>query len=100
MVPVAPASSRTRFTGTVYEAEPSAMAVDWPSDTRVAAPLATRETRSLHRLHSAAMVPPSESAKSSLVRRVAPTSTVVCRAHCAFAVFAQAKHAKTANATR
>ena len=100
MVPVTPASSRTRFTGTKYEAEPSAMPVDWPSPTRVAAPLATSETRSLQRLHSPAIVPPSVSAKSSLVRCVAPTSRVVWRAHCACAALAQVKHAKTASVMR
>ena len=64
---------------------------------RVAAPLAVRETRSLQRLHSPATFRPSVSAKSSLVRRMAPTSKVVCRAHCAFAVPATPRLARTAN---
>jgi len=67
---------------------------------RVAAPLATREMRSLQRLHNPAAFTPSVSAKSSLVRRVAPTSRVVCPAHCAFAAPAAMKHAKTASDAR
>ena len=75
------------------------MPVDRPSVIRVAAPLATSETRSLQRLHSAATFRPPVSAKSSLVSRIAPTSKVVCRAHCAFAAPADPKVAKTANDT-
>jgi hypothetical protein len=90
MVPVAPPSSRRRRIGTVYDADPSAMPVERPSLMRVAAPLATRETRSLQRLHKPATFTPSVSVKSSLVRRVAPTSRVVCLAHCAFAAPAAA----------
>jgi hypothetical protein len=88
-----------RWIGTVYDADPSAMPVDRPSLTRVAAALATSETRSFQRLHSPATLTPSVSAKSSLVRRVAPTSMVVCLAHCAFAVPAAVKDATTANET-
>jgi len=96
-VPMPPPSMRNWRIGTRYDAEPTAMPVDRPSATRVAAPLAVRETRSLQRLHSPATFRPSVSAKSSVVRRMAPTSKVVCRAHCAFAVPATPRLARTAN---
>jgi len=84
----------------VYDAEASAKPVDRPSEMCVMAPLAISETRSFQRPQRPATLTPSVSAKSSLVRRMPPTSNVVCRAHCAFAVLAGVTSARTANDRR